>query len=402
MKRYLIFFSGQASSLLGSELVQFALIWWLTSKGGSATTLATAALVGLLPPVLLGPFAGALVDRWDRRKVMMAADAAIALATLCLALLFASGTAKTGHVYGALFVRSLGGAFHWPAMQASIATLVPQRHLARAAGANQTLRGVAGIAMPPLGAALVVFLPIAGILMVDVATAFLAIVTLVFVPIPSLARGADAAKSISPWTDLKGGARYVAGQSGLPLLIVLIAFLHFLAAPAFALVPVAVTRKFGGGAAELAWMQSASGLGLVLGGLTLGLWGGFSRRIVTVLAGIAAIGVCLASFAALPQEAFPIAVTAILGSGLFASMAIGSFQAILQAVVPAELHGRVFALSRSGIDAMSPLGLAVAGPLADSLGLEGWYLATGAVMAVMAAAAFFVPKLMNLEKRSDK
>lgn len=401
MKRYLIFFSGQASSLLGSELVQFALIWWLTSNGGSATTLATAALVGLLPPVLLGPFAGALVDRWDRRKVMMGADATIALATLCLALLFASGTARTGHVYAALFVRSLGGAFHWPAMQASVATLVPQRHLARAAGANQTLRGVAGIAMPPLAAALVVFLPIAAVLAIDIATALIAIVTLAFVPIPRPARGVGAAKPISLWTDLKGGARYVAGQGGLPLLIILIAILHFLAAPAFALVPIAVTRKFGGGAAELAWMQSASGLGLVLGGLTLGV-AGFKRRIIPVLAGIAAIGVCLLAFALLPRGAFPAAVAAILGAGLFASMAVGSFQAILQAVVPPGLHGRVFALSRSGIDAMSPLGLAVAGPLADRFGLDIWYLSTGAVMAFMAGAAFFIPKLMNLENRSDR
>ena len=401
MKRYAVFFSGQAVSLLGSELVQFALIWWLTANGGSAATLAGAALAGLLPTVLLGPFAGTIVDRQDRRTVMMVADAAIALATLLLALLFASGTARPGHVYGALFVRSLGGAFHWPAMQAAVAALVSERNLARAAGANQTLRGVAGIAMPPLGALLVSIAPISAVLAIDVATAVIALATLTAVPIPRPAPTAGAGRQPSVWSDFRNGGRYVARRQGLPFLIIFIGILHFLAVPAFALAPVAVMRKFGGGAASLALFQSASGLGLALGGLTLGLWGGFSRRVITVLAGIGVIGVCLFTFGALPPSAFAPAVVAILGAGLFASMAVGSFQAIQLAVVPPELHGRVFALSRSGIDAMSPLGLAAAGPLADRFGLDSWYLAAGAAMAVMATAAFFVPELMNLEKRSD-
>ena len=119
MGAFLLVFGGQVLSLFGSELVQFALIWWLTQESGSATTLAVAALVGLLPPVVLGPLVGALVDRWNRRRVMMGADAVIAAATLVLAALFALGVARVGHVYALLFVRALGVTFHWPAMQAS-------------------------------------------------------------------------------------------------------------------------------------------------------------------------------------------------------------------------------------------------------------------------------------------
>ncbi len=116
MAPFLVIFAGQAVSLFGSELVQFALVWWLTQTSGSATTLAVASLVGLLPPVFLGPFAGALVDRRNRRAVMMAADGVIALATLALAALFSLGIVQVWHVYVLMFVRALGGAFHWPAM----------------------------------------------------------------------------------------------------------------------------------------------------------------------------------------------------------------------------------------------------------------------------------------------
>ncbi len=402
MKRFIVFFSGQSASLLGSELVQFALIWWLTANGGSATSLATAALAGLLPTVVLGPFAGAIVDRRDRRTVMMVADGAIALATLSLAFVFAAGTARPGHVYAALFVRSLFGAFHWPAMQASVAALVSERNLSRAAGANQALRGIASIAMPPLGALLVSIAPISAVLAIDIGTAVLAVATLAAVPIPRPAPVPGSGEPASLLSEMREGGRYVARRPGLSILIVLIAALHFLAAPAFALVPVAATRKFGGGPAALAWLQSAAGFGMALGGLILGLWGGFRRRVVTVLVGIAAIGACLLAFGALPQAAFVPAVAAVLGAGLSASMAVGSFQAIQQAVVPPGLRGRVFALSRSGIDAMSPLGLVAAGPLADRFGLDAWYLVTGVAMAVMAGAAFSVPKLMNLEKWSDE
>ncbi len=401
MRNYFVIFTGQAASLLGSELVQFALIWWLAQTGGSATTLAMAALVGLAPSVALGPFAGVLIDRWNRRTAMIVADLSVALATLALAILFAMEAAGSASVYAAMFVRSLGGAFQWPAMQAQTAALVGERHLTRIAGLNQAMRGVAGIAMPPLAALLLTAAPISTLLLIDIGTAALAIATLVAVRFPPPIRTDGRRDAPSFWADLREGGRYVARRPDLALLIALIAILHFFAAPAFALVPVVVAREFRGGAFELAWMQSASGLGLAIGGLTLGLWGGFRRRIETVLSGIGLMGACLAAFGSLPRGAASFALIPIFLAGLAASMAVGSFQAIQQAIVPPGMQGRVFTISRSGIDAMSPLGMVIAGPMADGLGIRPWYLAAGAVMAVMAGAAFFLPKLMNLEKRSD-
>ena len=128
-KWYLPFFTiwtGQSFSLLGSQLVQFALIWWLTKTTGSATVLAVASLIGLLPQVFLGPLAGALVDRWNRRVIMIAADSLIALSTLVLAVLFYKGSVLVWQVYLLMFLRSAAGAFHWPAMTASTSLMVPR------------------------------------------------------------------------------------------------------------------------------------------------------------------------------------------------------------------------------------------------------------------------------------
>ncbi|MCS7283806.1 MAG: MFS transporter [Anaerolineae bacterium] len=121
--RFFTIWTGQAFSLFGSMLVQFALVWWLTKITGSATVLALATMVALLPQVFLGPFVGALVDRWNRRLVMMVTDSLIALTTLVLAALAAAGAMQVGHVFLVMFLRSVGGVFHWAAMQAS--TFIP-------------------------------------------------------------------------------------------------------------------------------------------------------------------------------------------------------------------------------------------------------------------------------------
>jgi len=150
--RFFTIWTGQALSLLGSSVAQFAVVWWLTDTTGSAVVLATASLVAMVPQVVLGPFIGALVDRLDRRKVMIVADSAVALLGLMLAVLFWVGRAQVWHLYVIMALRSLGGAFHWPAMQASTTQLVPSEQLPRISGLNQALQGTSQIMAPPLGA----------------------------------------------------------------------------------------------------------------------------------------------------------------------------------------------------------------------------------------------------------
>jgi DHA3 family macrolide efflux protein-like MFS transporter len=201
--------TGQQFSLIGSSLAQFALVWWLTETTGSATVLATGTLISLLPGVFLGPFVGALVDRWDRRRVMIVADGLIALVSAWLAYLFWTGAMRVEHVYVIMLARAIGGAFHWPAMQASTSLMVPDEHLSRVAGLNQTMQGAVSIVSPPLGALLLGILPLHFIMAIDVITAAFAIAPLFFVGIPQPPRraGAVAAEGGGPslWADVREG-----------------------------------------------------------------------------------------------------------------------------------------------------------------------------------------------------
>src|SRR5262245_58313777 len=184
MRPFFILWTGQSLSLVGSQAVQFALIWWLTETSGSATILATATLLGLLPPIVLGPVIGALIDRWSRKTVMLAADGFVAAASLLLAWLFDAGIADIPHVLALLFLRPLGGAFQSPAMTASTTLMVPEKHLTRIQGLNQGLQGLVTVVAAPLGALLLAVLSMPGVMMVDVGTALLAILPLTAIRVP--------------------------------------------------------------------------------------------------------------------------------------------------------------------------------------------------------------------------
>ena len=229
--------------------MQFALVWWLTKTTGSPAVLATATFVALLPNVFLGPFAGALVDRWNRRKVMILADTSIAFATLGLVLLFWSGHIQIWHVYMIMFIRALGNTFHWPAMRASTSLMVPKKHLSRIAGLNETLGGMMNIVSPPLGALLLEALPMQQVLSIDIFTAFLAILPLLFVTIPQ-PRKKLSEKSITPrqlLADVAEGYRYMVKWTGLFILTIMATIVNFMVNPAFTLTPLLVTKDFNGG-----------------------------------------------------------------------------------------------------------------------------------------------------------
>lgn len=395
--------TGQAFSLLGSRLVQFALVWWLTKETESATVLATASLVAMLPQVVAGPFIGALVDRWNRRRVMMVADSLIALATLGLALLFLLDVAQVWHIYIILLLRSLGGAFHWPAMQASTSLMVPKEQLSRVAGMNQTLRGAVDIVGPPLGALLLELLPMQGVLAVDVVTAMIAVTSLFFVDIPQPVRKVDPAATAqkpSLWSDFREGLRYVAGWPGLMAIMVMAALINFLFTPAGTLTPLLVKEHFDGGAFHLGWIEAAWGVGFLLGGLTLSIWGGFKRGIFTSMTGMMGMGVGAVILGLAPAGLFALAVGGMFLMGIMNPITNGPLFAVMQKSVAPEMQGRVFTLLTSVAMVMSPLSLAVAGPVADTIGIQSWYILAGVGCIIASVIGMTTPVIVNLEENN--
>ena len=203
---------GQALSLIGSSLTQFVLLWWITSTTNSASALAIAGVMALLPQALLGPLGGTLADRLPRRLIMIVSDSITALCMIVLVLLFSSNTIQIWHIYVLMFIRSSMQAFQSPAASASTANLVPNSWLPRVAGLNQSLQGIMTIAAAPLGALALAWLPLQGALMIDVVTAILGISPLVFYSVPQPKETQN--KTSSVWNDFREGVRFVARDRG--------------------------------------------------------------------------------------------------------------------------------------------------------------------------------------------
>ena len=400
--RFFTIWSGQAFSLFGSSLVQFALVWYLTRESGSATILATATLIAMLPQIVLGPIAGALVDRLNRRVIIILADAVIMLATLGLIYLFTIEQVEIWHIYAIMFVRGLGGAFHWPAMQASTSLMVPEKHLSRIAGMNQTLQGAINIVAPPTGAILIETISNQNVLLIDVGTALIAILPLLFIPIPQpLRKNGGEASDTHFLSDLKEGFTYVASWPGLLAILIMITLINFLLTPTGSLMPLLVTKHFGGGALQFGLMDSFWGGGVILGGITLSIWGGFKRKITTSLMGLIGVGLGIILVGVAPAGAYNLALGGMFLAGIMVAFANGPLIAVIQSTVRPDMQGRVMSLISSAATAMSPIGLLIAGPLSDWLGIRTWYWIGGGITLLMGVSAFFIPTIMNVESNRN-
>jgi DHA3 family macrolide efflux protein-like MFS transporter len=396
---------GQALSLVGSQAAGFALVWWLTRETGSGVVLATSSMAALLPQVFLGPFIGALVDRWNRRRIILIADTVVALLSAWLAYLFWADALQIWHVYLISFARSVGGTFHHPAMQASTSLMVPDEQLPRVAGMNQTLHGLLTVVAPPLGALLMSVFELHTIMAIDVITAAFAIAPLLFIHIPqpatrqgTLADAAAGQDRSTLWQDVREGFLYIWHWPGMRLILLMAVLLNFLIHPAMSLLPLLVTKHFGGKALQLGWINSAWGVGLIAGGLALSTWGGFKRRIVTSMCGTIGMGLGFVLVGFAPASAFWLAVGALFLAGAMNSMTNGPMFAMLQSIVAPEKQGRVFMIVIALAGLAAPLGLAIAGPLSDAVGSRTWFVIGGIACAAMGVTGFAVPAVMNLEQ----
>lgn len=353
---FITIWSGQAISIIGSQLVQFALIWYLTVETGSATVLATASLIALLPNVILGPLVGTLVDRWNRRAIMLMADSIITPATIMLAVLFIGEVVAIWHVYVVMFIRALAGSFHSNTMAVSTSLMVPKEHLTRIQGMNQVLNGGLNIIAAPLSGFLLGVLPMQGILAIDVTTVLFTIVPLLLIQIPQPERTTDDNPDKDTiWQDFKAGLRYVLAWRGLLIVSLLTVSINFTILPAFSLLPLLVKEYFDGNVVHLGWVESAMGIGMIFGGAILGIWGGFDRNIMTSLFGLAGMGIATLSLAIAPSSTIVFAIGGAFLVGMMTTITMGPFYAMIQAAVVPDMQTRVFSLLSSVGSAMVPL-----------------------------------------------
>ncbi|MBB5867883.1 amino acid adenylation domain-containing protein [Allocatelliglobosispora scoriae] len=351
---------GQLVSLTGSRATAFALGIWVYLQTGSVTRFSSILIVALLPGLLLLPLAGAAADRWNRRALMIGSEVANAVGTgLCL-VAFATGSLQLWHVYTAAALGSVASSFQQPAYMAAVAQLIPKQYLGRTNGVLQAVMAVSQAAGPLLGGALIVSIGLGGVMVADLATVLVALVTLLAVRFPDLL---FRRREETLWKEIVGGLRYIARRRPLVAMVVFFLGYNLILGLALALLPPMVLAFGDAGTLSLATMIGA--VGGIAGGMAMALWGGFDRRTTGMIGFVALTGVGLIVSGLRPSAAFPIVGIALM----MASIALinGHWQTMIQIKVGMELQGRILATNRMTANLTEPLGYLVAGWLADAV-----------------------------------
>lgn len=398
-KGFALLWTGQFCSLISSSAVNFAMIIWLSLKTESATVLACAAVAGLLPQGIIGPFAGVFVDRWNRKLTMMLADGFVAFCTLIMSISFYVGYEDLGLVYIILALRSVGSAFHMPAMQAAIPLLAPKTALLRIAGINQIIRSVSAIAGPALGALAIGFLSIGHVLLLDIAGALMAIVSLCFITIPDPGKTAMKSKTgvRQVFRDMQHAYREIRLHKGLSLLILYCAIAGVCIMPVSVLLPLMTIQHFNGGKWEMGIIETVWGSGALLGGSLLSIWKPAIRKVYIVCAAHLIIGIAFLGAGCLPPQYFILYAVLISLGGVSAAFYNSGFTATVQEMVRPEMLGRVFAMYYS-IDVLpTVLALVCTGFFVEHIGINRVFLFLGLVVFLIGVVSCLTPafKKMN-------
>ncbi|AIM38926.1 major facilitator transporter [Sphingobacterium sp. ML3W] len=395
---YMYIWIGQFVSLLTSSAVNFAVIVWLSLTHKSAEVLALAGIAGLLPQALIGPFVGVFIDRWDRKKVMIFADAFIALCTLLMTFVLQGAAVSLSIIYLLLACRSVGSAFHAPAMQAIAPLMVPEDKLLRVSGINQMLQSVSSIAGPALGTLAITYFSIAQVLYLDVIGAAVAIVSLLFVTIPHLT--VDSKLSFGQvWDDLKKGMQAIYHNRGLSLLFVYAMVATFCVMPIAIMFPLLTIGHFNGGKWEMSVIEIIWGVGMLVGGGLLSAFKVKFSKIIMINAMHIVLGLTFAFSGWFPSTWFiPFVIVTGIG-GISMSLFSASFMTTIQEEVAPQMLGRVFSLYFSIAILPSVVGLLFTGFIADVIGVANAFVIAGLLMVVVGILSFFTPAVMRLGKK---
>jgi DHA3 family macrolide efflux protein-like MFS transporter len=241
--------------------------------------------------------------------------------------------------------------------------------------------------------------------MLDFVTMLLAVLPLLFIPIPQPEgrkdSNGDTVKQ-SFFEDMKEGFQYILNWKGLTLLLFSAMFINFLISPAMSLLPLLVSKHFGGNEVQLALINAILGVGMLIGGLILSVWGGFKRRIFTTFMGLMISGISFAAIGFIPATGFTLAVVVFMISALMLPMINGPIHAVVQSAVTPEMQGRVISMISTFAGLAMPIGLAVAGPLSDAIGIQSWFIIGGLFMSLAGVFGFLSPAMRSIEDQSKE
>ncbi len=383
MKQTVLFLVSQTVTLFGSSIVQFAISWYITRTTQSGVMITLATLCGFLPQAVVSLFAGVWADRYDRKKIIIYADAAIAVSTVALALLFAAGYQEMWLLMVISAVRSIGAGLQMPAVGAFLPEIVPADKLMRVNGINASVQSVLFLLSPAAAGALNDMLGIASVFWVDVITAVVGIGLLVLVVAP--AREKLPVQPGHLLSDMKSGFRYMAKTPWLWQMTLFYLAIALMFGPVVFLTPLMVVRSFGPESWRLVTHEIVFSAGSILGGVMVSLWGGFKNKMITLIASCILFSVTTFLMGFSKDFLFYLAV--MFPMGISMSFENTASSTILQTRTQPEMMGRVFGITSIIGSAAMPLSMVVFGPLADWVSVEWLLIVTGVAMMLISLVA---------------
>ncbi|MDR2932252.1 MAG: MFS transporter [Oscillospiraceae bacterium] len=368
------FIVSQAITLFGSSIVQMAIIWQVALETSSGLWVTLLTLAATIPQTVVSLFAGVWADRYPRKRLIILADAGIAVVTLLLAVIYASGVSASilPLLVLASALRALGAGVQTPAVSAVIPQIVPETHLMRYNGINGSMMSIVQFAAPAAAGAILAFGSFHWILLIDVATAVIGILILCSVSV-------SGKKSLQPenaetfLADMRAGLSYAAGDGLVKRLLLTYGAFIFLSVPSSFLTVLMIERTFGDSYMYLTVNEMAGFAGMVLGGILLGAWGGFRNRKKTLALGLLCFG--LFSLAIGFTDTFWLFAVFMFLMSFFIPVVQSSATTVLQEHVPDEKQGRIFGLLGAMYSGFMPLGTAIFGPLADVIQIQWMVIA---------------------------
>lgn len=381
-RRIALFLFAQTVSLLGSSLVQYAIIWYITINTSSGLMLSISTVCGFLPQILVSPFAGVWADRYNRKSLIMISDSLIAVSTLIIALLFLNGIREIWLLFLVLGVRSFFTGIQMPAVNAIIPQLTPKKHLLKINGINNSVNSLMMIASPALSGLIMNYAKIEAIFFIDVITAIIGIGIMFFIPVKTIVK---RIKKTSLKADIKEGIDYIRSNGFLKQLLIFELVIIVLVSPAAFLTPLMVARTFGPEIWRLTLTEITFSGGALLGGIIIVYWSGFKNKIYTALLACLLYGTSMIAFGISYNFVIYLIVNTIAGIGM--PLYTTPMTTIIQEKTAAEVHGRIFSYLQIATSCALPLGMVLFGPLGDIVSIQSILIGCG--VSILAVSAYF-------------
>lgn len=396
-RNFFTIWTGQAISKFSSSVLQFAMIWYLTDTTESASVVSFAVFLAFFPQAILGPISGVVIDRYNRKMIMILSDVLIALIGLLMAIAGYMGSLETWMILAVLFLRTVGTAFHSPCMQAVTPQIVPSDELTRCAGYSQALTSVSDIFSPAAAALLYQYWSLESIVMLDVFGAACACATLAIAWIPKLERKEERKKTKMA-QEIMEGFHVLRQNKGVFYLAMITGLYTIALMPVSALFPLMSMSYFGGTSTNASIVEILFSIGFMMGSLVLSKWGGTKNRVYTVFGSYMLMAGSLLAAGMLPTSGFWIFAVCCWLIGFSGPFYWGTYTPIIQTHFKGEYLGRVLTLTGCFRYLFGPIGLGAESILSERFGINSWFIIGGVLVLISALLILAIPSVRKCDE----